>query len=234
MKRATQTWFLTSVIALLAAGITAQELTPRAYWPAPKGTKVAILGHSFSFGDVVTDPSLPIVGVDSKINAGLFAYLQTLSLWGRTSNVLVELPHPWGTTVGSLKGEPVSRSFSGVGDLGVTLSVNLLGAPSMTPAEMRELREKPRSILGASVKVLAPTRAYEKDKLINVGANRWAIKAELGYIIPVRRRWLIEIDVGAWWFGDNNAFLGLTREQSRVIATQLHLVSDSNPDSGHR
>ena len=104
----------------------------------------------------------------------------------------------------------------------------------MTPAEMRELREKPRSILGASVKVLAPTGAYEKDKLINVGANRWAIKAELGYIIPVRRRWLIEIDVGAWWFGDNNAFLGLTREQSRVIATQLHLVSDSNPDSGHR
>ena len=106
MKQATQTWFLTSVIALLAAGITAQELTPRAYWPAPKGTKVAILGYSFSFGDVVTDPSLPIVGVDSKINAGLFAYLQTLSLWGRTSNVLVELPHPWGTTVGSLKGSP--------------------------------------------------------------------------------------------------------------------------------
>ncbi len=42
----------------------AQELTPRAYWPAPEGTKVVVLGYQFSSGDVVTDPSLPIRGVD--------------------------------------------------------------------------------------------------------------------------------------------------------------------------
>jgi len=36
----------------------AQELTPRAYWPAPKDTKLLILGYSHQSGDVVTDPSI--------------------------------------------------------------------------------------------------------------------------------------------------------------------------------
>ena len=78
---------------------------------------MAILGYSFSRGDVVTDPSLPVVGVDSRINAGLFGYLQTLSMWGRTAHVVVELPYLSGTTVGTVENEPRRREFSGLGDL---------------------------------------------------------------------------------------------------------------------
>jgi hypothetical protein len=80
----------------------------------------------------------------------------------------------------SVKSYSLSSSeltFSGIGDLGVTLSVNLLGAPSMTPADFQKLRANPLPILAASVKVVAPTGHYEVDKLINVSANRWAIKA---------------------------------------------------------
>ncbi|GMR22247.1 MAG: hypothetical protein BMS9Abin37_0582 [Acidobacteriota bacterium] len=181
-RRATRAVLIEAMCSLLAATGAAQELTPRTYWPAPEGTKVAILGYSHATGDVVTDPSLPIFGVDSKINTGYVAYLQTLSLWSRTANILVELPYLRGTTVGILEGEPRRRDFSAVGDLGVTLSVNLLGAPSMTLGDFQELRRNPHPILGATVKVLAPTGRYEADKLINIGANRWAVKAELGYI----------------------------------------------------
>ena len=92
---------------------------------------MAIVGYMYSFGDVSTDPSLPIFGIDSKISTGFVAYFQTFSLWGRTSNILVELPYTWGTTVGTLEGEPARRDFSGIGDFRVTLSVNLLGAPTM-------------------------------------------------------------------------------------------------------
>jgi hypothetical protein len=215
--------------SLWATCSTAQELSPRAYWPAPKGTKVAVFGYSYSFGDVATDPAVPIFGVDSKINVGFFGYLQTLSLWGRTANVLVELPYIWGTSKGIVEGVPRRRDVSGVGDIGVTLSVNLLGAPSMTPREFLEFRESPRPILGASVKVVGPTGEYEKDKLINVGANRWAVKAELGYVIPVRGRWLLELELGGWIFGDNDDFLGVTRGQRAVGAAEIHFVRRFNP-----
>ena len=62
--------FLAAILSLASGVSLAQELTPRAYWPAPKGTQVltmAVLHHS---GDTVPDPSLPLTGVDSRITTG--------------------------------------------------------------------------------------------------------------------------------------------------------------------
>jgi hypothetical protein len=216
-------------LGFLALNGTAQELSPRAYWPAPKGTKVAVVGYQYSTGDVVTDPSLPILGVDSRINSSYAAFLQTLNLWGRTANVIVELPYSWGTTVGTLDGEPARTDFSGFADLGVTLSVNLVGAPTMTPADFLALRRHPRPIFGATLKVIAPTGSYDPEKLINISGNRWAVKGELGFIFPLKPRWLLEMELGTWFFGDNDDFLGVTREQRPVAAVQLHLVRRFNP-----
>ena len=220
---------LTLLLVSTVRTVGAQELSPRAYWPTPKGTKVAVAGYSYSFGDVLTDPSLPIAGLDSRIHVGLIAYLQTLSLCGRTANILVELPYIWGKTKGTFEGEPRSRDFSGIADIGITLSANLFGAPSMNPEQFRELRRNPHPILGASVKVLIPTGFYETDKLINVGANRWAIKTELGYMIPLENKWLLEIEGGVWFFTDNDEFLGMTRKQDPVFAGELHLVRRFKP-----
>ena len=57
------------------------------------------------------------MGVGSRLNTAQVGYLQTLSLFGRTSNIVVELPYTWGTTVGTLEGEPARRDLSGVGPL---------------------------------------------------------------------------------------------------------------------
>lgn len=179
---------LTLLLVSTVSMVKAQELSPRAYWPAPKGTMVGVLGYSYSWGDVLMDPSLPITGVDSRIHVGFAAYLQTLSVFGRTANFLIEIPYIIGNSKGALAGVPRTRDISGIADIGVTLSANLLGAPSMTPKEFQELRANPHPILGASVKVLIPTGFYETDKLINVGANRWAVKPELGYMIPLENR----------------------------------------------
>jgi len=74
----------------------AQELPPRSFWPAPNGTKVAVFGYSYSSGEVLMDPSLPIDGGESNIHTGFLAYMQTFSLFGRTSNFVIELPYSWG------------------------------------------------------------------------------------------------------------------------------------------
>jgi hypothetical protein len=217
------------VLSLTVAGATAQELSPRAYWPAPKGTKRALVGYSYSWGDVAVDPSLQVFGVDSRINTVVLAYVQTLGWWGRTTNLFIELPYAWGTTVGTIIEDPIRRSFSGFGDLGVQVSVNLIGAPFMTPADFQVLRTDPHPILGASIKVLIPTGDYDPDKLINVGANRWAVKAEAGYAHPIRRKWILELALGTWLFSENNDFLGETKEQKPILAAELHVVRRFKP-----
>ncbi|MEH6592805.1 MAG: transporter [Halioglobus sp.] len=220
---------LFTVAMLLPSMSWAQELTPRAYWPAPKGTRIATIGYSYVSGDTIPDPSLPLTGVDSAIGSLSLGYLQTISLWGRSANVIVELPYSDGDTVGTGNfGENLKREYKGVGDASATLSVNFLGAPSMTPPEFAELRLDPGLIIGGSLKLVAPTGRYDSDRLINVSANRWAMKAELGVIVPIREKWLLEVDLGGWFFADNDDFLGLTKEQEPLAALQAHLVHTFN------
>ena len=212
------------VLLVFAAPCHAQELSPRAYWPVPDGTQLLMLGYARSSGDVVTDPSLPVVGVDSTINRGLLAYLQTTSFLGRTSTLSVELPYARGHTSGIVDGEPRRRDFSSFGDLALGWSVNIRGAPSMTTAEFIELVRNPRPILALGARLVVPSGDYDENRLINVGGNRWALKTELGYIRPVAPEWLFELELGAWFFGDNDEFLGVTRKQDPVYAAELHMI----------
>lgn len=215
------------LVPLLGHG---QELTPRAYWPAPKGTRVATLGMAYTDGDVVPDPSLPIAGINSEIVTTVAGYLQTIDFLGRSANVVVDVPFSSGTTtaehpeLGTLE-----RNYEGLGDIGMTLSVNLMGAPTMDRAGFAALRADPHPILGASLKVVAPTGDYDSDRLVNVGANRWAARAELGYITPLTPRLLLELQAGVWMFTENDDFLGFKREQDPIYSLQANLVRRFSP-----
>jgi hypothetical protein len=209
--------------------VAAQELTPRTYWPAPKGVKIGVLGYVYAEGDVLFDPSVPLYGVDSEVNMMVAAYLHTLSLWGRTANFLVELPYQWSTTRGILDGSPEEGSVSGFGDLGVTMTVNLLGAPTLTPQDFQALRKSPRPIVGTSLKVIFPIGQYDADRLLNVGGNRWAVKAELGGVIPLKPKVLLEIEGGIWFLGDDDDFVAGPREQDPIAGVEFHLVRRFRP-----
>jgi hypothetical protein len=208
---------------------SAQELTPRLYWPAPKGTKIFAVGYAHQSGDVIMDKSLPITGVNSNINSGAIAYQQTISLLGRTSNFKFELPYTDGTTTGLVGSEFARRDVSGFGDLRALLSINLIGAPSMNIEEFRELRLNPRPILGASLMMVAPTGQYDVDRLINIGTNRWAMRARLGYTHPLNTKWFVETAAGVWFFADNDEFLGETRKQDPVGAIDFSLIRRFSP-----
>lgn len=207
----------------------AQDMSPRAFWPAPDGTRAAVFGYSFVSGDVLVDPSLPVGGLDSDINTGLFAFMQTFNLAGRTANLLVEVPYSYGTTAGFLYGEPAQRDFSGFNDLGATLAINLLGAPTMNPKEFQELRAKPRPIVGASLKIVAPTGSYDKGRLINIGTNRWSFRPKIGCILPVTDKWLVEAELGAWFFSDDDDYASGRRQQAPIFSGEIHLVRRFRP-----
>ena len=206
-----------------------QELTPRLYWPSPEGTKVLVSGYSYTAGDILFDRSIPLDEVDSELNVGSLAYLQTVDLWGRSGNFLVELPYIWGNTSGLVNDTPASADFSNFGDIKITTTINLLGAPSMTLQDFLDFRAKPRPIIGASLKLVAPTGDYDSDKLINVGANRWATRAQIGTILPITPTWLLELEAGVWFYGDDDDFLPGKREQEPVYSVQTNLVKRFSP-----
>lgn len=215
---------------LLSLSAVAQELSPRAYWPAPTGTQLLTVGLVHTSGDTVPDPSLPFTGLNSEITTLAVGYMRTLDLFGRSSNLIIELPYADGeTTAKSELPGRIGRDYSGVGDLGVTLSINLLGAPALSAEDFAALRRNPTPIVGAKVKVVAPTGDYDKDRLVNVGANRWAAKFAMGSILVPHPQWLLEFEAGVWLFGDNDEFLGMTREQDAIYSAEAHLVHRIRP-----
>jgi hypothetical protein len=217
------------VFLVWAAEIVAQEMTPRVYWPAPKGTKVLISGYSYATGDILFDQSIPIKDADSRINSGVLAYLQTINLWGRTSNILISLPYAWGTSRGFLEGDQVQRDFNDFGDISATLTVNLSGAPTMTKEDFLAFRANPHPLVGASVKVTVPSGQYDADRLVNVGANRWATKLKLGAVFPLKTKWIWEVAASASYFGDNDEFVTGKKEQKPIFAAESSLIKRIRP-----
>lgn len=218
-----------ALLALLSGKVVAQELAPRAYWPLPNGTDVLVLAYQRSSGDIVTDPSLPLVNVDSDINFLQVGYQRAFAAFGRAASLQLSLPYSDGRTEGLVEGEFRRRETNGFVDVRARFSINLKGAPSMDRAAFQALRQKPRPIIGASLIVQAPTGEYEPDKLINLGTNRWSMKPAVGVIWPLRPTWLLEFEVGAWFFSDNDEFLGQTREQEPILSTQFHLIKRIRP-----
>jgi hypothetical protein len=215
-------------LVILAAGAwsdaaVCQELTPRSFWPAPAGTQVLVAGYAHASGDVLMDPSVPLYGVDSEINSGLLAYMRTFGLRGRTANLLFELPYSGGTTKGFVGETADSADFAGFSDLGASLTVNLVGAPSMTPGDFQALRANPRFQLGLKFKLVLPTGHYEKGRLVRAG------KVELGSVIPLMPRWLLELQAGAWFFGADDDFIAGKREQDPIYSAEVHVIRRFKP-----
>ena len=221
---------LVCVVCSLWVGDTiAQELAPRLFWPAPKGTSVMVAGYSYTTGDILFDYSIPIEDADSRINTGLLAYAHTLGLWGRTTNFLVQLPYSEGNTKGLLVGEPARRDFSNFGDLSMALNVNLRGAPSMNREEFMAFRANPRPIIGASLKVQMPTGHYNSDRLVNVGSNRWSARLKLGSVMKLNESWLWELSASAWLFGDDNDFVIGKKEQDPIFGFETNIIKRIRP-----
>jgi len=114
------------------------------------------------------------------------------------------------------------------------LAVNLKGAPAMELSEARQWRQQ--HLLGASLKIVAPTGQYDPTKLINLGSNRWAIKPELGYSGRFGH-WLLDAYASVWFFTSNpeffsrNQYVPGTQAQTQdpIAALETHLSYDFKP-----
>lgn len=215
------------VLLLVAAGASAQELNPRAYAPMPTGANIVMLSYGRSSGGVLFDPSLPVEDVHATIHSGALLYGHSFGLFGRSANAVAALPYAWGNMDGLLQGQYQRITRSGLADLRGQLSVNLLGGPALAPREFAVRR--PRTILGVSLAVAAPTGQYDPAKLINIGSNRWSFKPEVGFS-RTQGRWYLELYGGVWILGANTNFYGGSiREQAPLGTFQTHVSYTFRP-----
>jgi hypothetical protein len=209
-----------TIRGLNAAG--AQELEPRAYTASPVGVNFLVVAGGRSTGGVVVDPSLPVDDIEATVDSLGLGVGRTIDLFGRTAILLAVVPYAWGDVSGSVGEEARQISRSGLADPRFKLSVNLLGGRALTPSEFA--RAARPTIIGVSLAVAPPLGQYTGTKLINLGANRWAFKPELG-VSRALGRWTIEVYSGMVLFTTNREFYtgASVRSQSPVVALQAHV-----------
>ena len=221
-----------ALMALLTASATtpafAQEMEPKAYSASPVGATFFVASLSRSTGSVVFDPTLPITDAEATIGGAVLGVGRTFGLFGKLSLVSAALPYAWGEASGVVGGGARRVTRSGLADTRLRLSINLRGNPALP---LRQYVTAPRrTIIGASLTAQAPTGQYDGTKLINLGANRWAFKPEVGLAVP-RGRWDIDAYAGVWFFTGNPDFYPgrQARSQKPVVALQAHVSYTFRP-----
>jgi hypothetical protein len=168
----------------------------------------------------VTDSALPIEDVSVKLNSEIFGYARTLGIFGRQANVAVAIPYFHGKGKGTVFEDQLEIKRSGLGDARLRFSALLHGGPALSPREFA--KQKPKTLIGVSVTMIAPTGQYDPRRLVNLGSNRWAFKPEAGISKPIGK-WTLELAGGVWFFTDNkNFFNHVRREQDPLLSLQAH------------
>ena len=202
--------------------VNAQSIEPRAYSPAPVGTTFFLVGYAKATGGLSIDPALPVEDPRIEVGGVVAAYATALNLWGKAGKVDVIIPYGKLSGEALFLGEPVERRVTGFGDPLARITIILVGAPALSPAEFRAYRQD--FLLGVSLQVGAPFGQYDETRLLNLGQNRWSFKPEIG----LSKTWgqlTTELAASATIHGANDEFFrGTRRKQKPIYSGQASLI----------
>jgi hypothetical protein len=208
---------------VLASPARSQDLDPRAYVHVPVNGTFLVWGLGVSHGGVVTDATAPATDIQATVTTPSIGAGRSFSLFGKTAQGFAALPFAWADVSGQVLGGARTTYRAGLSDMRFRFSVLVRGAPAWNVLQIA--RAPRRTILGASLTVLAPTGEVYPDKLINIGTHRWSFKPEFAVSQPIGQRWLLDTYAAVWFFGANDSFYpgNATRTQAPIGAFQSHL-----------
>ena len=215
---------IAAACCLLSAAlpVRAQDLEPRAYSNTPVGMNFLLAGYRHSEGALVFDPALPVTDADARVDMGFVAYVRALGIAGKSAKAGVVLPYARLDASGFVDEAFRTREQDGLADPAFYFTINLSGAPALTFEEFREYRQA--TIVGLTFRLTAPLGAYDNDRLLNIGTNRWSFKPEIG-ISRAWADWTFEAAAAAVVFTDNDDFdSGKTRKQEPIYSLQGHAI----------
>ena len=215
------------LMAALALPLAAQDLAPRAYVITPKDANALTLTWSYYNGGLDFNGAVPIKDASGIYNVEAVSLYHSFHFFGRSANVLAALPYAVGNFNGEVVNQQRSIYRSGLVDFNARFSVNLYGGRAMDVKQY--LKWKQKIILGASLRVVAPTGQYDPTKLINWGINRWAFKPEFGYS-QRWGNWIVDGYAGVWFYTTNQAYYSIpvpqAQTESPIGSLEGHLSYD--------
>jgi hypothetical protein len=163
------------------------------------------------------DTSLPIDGLSLNANVYLARYARSFALDGR--NTAVQIIQPYADVEASFdNGQFFSgtKKNGGMGDTQLIFAHNFFGGPALTAEQFANW--KPETFLSGAMTVVTPTGDYDKDRIINIGANRWVYKPEIAFGTPIGPTWL-ELNTYVAFYGDNDDYQGNRKLEQKPIYT---------------
>lgn len=211
-----------SALVCWCIDLHAQDIDPRQYANAPIGMNFLIAGPAVSSLGLPQDPAIPLTDVDLHTYGGVLGYARVLRVGTQSAKLSIAVPFMQLEGSALFEGDRVSRSVGGLTDAKLRFAVNLTGAPAVDLKDFMAYKQD--LVIGTSLTVTMPTGQYDPERLVNIGANRWSFRGEVGASKAVGK-WILELMTTAEVYTDNSAFYnGKTRRQDAVFAGKGHVI----------
>jgi hypothetical protein len=139
------------------------------------------------------------------------------------AKVDVIAPYSLGNFEGIVNSVDSFTTRAGFGDPLVRFSMVLIGSG---PFKVKDFfkQEQKKFNLGIFVRVRPPLGQYNPEKLINLGANRWAVKLGVAGSYVLLKKIIFEGHLNTWVFTENKDFFnGNSIKQKPLISAQIHV-----------
>jgi len=209
-------------LGVLNFTIKAQDLEPRLLSAIPTGGNFLVASYGHSSGNILLDTSLPIEDLTANLNNIVVAYARSFKLFNRLAKFDAIIPYSIANFSALVNNADTTTFRNGFGDPLFRISVILIGTEPHNMAEFAKIPPK-KFNLGASFRIRPPMGQYFPDKLINLGANRWAFKLAAAGSYTINRRFIIEGQMISWFFTENSSFYnGNIIAQKPLLTSQIH------------
>jgi Putative MetA-pathway of phenol degradation len=206
--------FLVVFLTFFPITARSQSAPARDYLNTPVNQARFFLDFVGSSGETAAESDLPLPDNESLSRLASSSLLWSFPLGDRYGGVAVS-----GNYVRvKFKGPQGTAETSGFGDPSVTFHANIFGAPALSLDQFPHA--VPQSYLSFHLSVNAPLGSYDRNSLVNAGANRWAFTPILNLCItPDKGVSWIEFYAGVRFFTDNDEFQGNKRLAQNPLAT---------------
>ena len=221
--------------ALLPALVSAVDDGPRMYWNGPVGLNIMQTYAWTIHGNAVT-PSGALFDKDATVdmNLVLMGYNRIFDFFGQSAIFTTMVTA--GNATATFPTTPLSnitQSSRGYGDVYFQGTFNIIGGPALSAEEFADYEQK--TLLYLLLGLSTPTGEYDQDRILNMGMNRWGVRVGLPFIQTLGN-WepgnitTLEILPSAWYYGDNDEFVGNSKLEQDVLYTlEAHLTHDVTP-----
>jgi hypothetical protein len=213
--------------------VHAQDDGARLYMLIPDKTTIASVRYHRIHSNLAVDPGTVAEGDHLDTDLVVFQFVQTLRIAGGQSSIFLVVPMSHiEPDLASPTGP--SPTVSGLGDVQLGFILGVHGTPALAPAAYAEHR--PGMAINLLAKVFFPTGEYDRNRSINIGANRWALRLGVPMVYAIGDRMAdphlttIELMPTVTFFGANHDPPGADLSQQKpLLVVEGHVTHGFTP-----